>query len=336
MGTWEAATDNDLSGYGVTTLDCYDSQVHDDNMNWNGATGTGANNYRKLQSASDCSTPFAGKKATGAQFSYTGASSYVFYLNSEKFARIESVCIKMDTFYVGTTYGIYAYDDDQKFINLVIHDCNNSRGGSNCQGLYLRDGNRMLAFGVIAIDGDGAGINYTVGAGEVVAAVCCTAIGNNYGFYSTGAGIAWSCYAADNAVEDFRDSAVWSTDSGWNASKDDTADLAGQAGDNYKNNIDLTDAELDSDYFAVQGQTLSWANGAADNAGRNPYNDLSDGVEDFDNFLRSDANGAGETKFTQGIEGNDRPTEGTADVSWDVGASQQLAAATQIPVVHFF
>jgi hypothetical protein len=59
IDTWEADSDNNISGYGIVGLKCYDSQVHDQNVTMGGATGTDATHYRAIYSASDCATPFA-------------------------------------------------------------------------------------------------------------------------------------------------------------------------------------------------------------------------------------------------------------------------------------
>lgn len=326
--TWEADTDIDMTGQGVISLECYDSQIHVDFVVMAGATNTDKDNYRIIRSAAACATPFAGKKNTGANFNIT-TTSPIFSLN-EHYVRVASVVCKVTNNSAAVTYAMDTALNTigVKILNCVIHDCSNVT--NVVHGIRLYGAVDGLVYNTIIYNCDGSGIqmNTWVAAGARPAAVCCTAIGNGgYGLESVWASstaIVWSCYAADNTSGNFNES-NWDAPSGWNAAKDTTADLGGTAGDNYKNSIDLTDTELDADYLAVAGQTLSWNGAAGDRAGRNPYNDLTATV-DFYDFFKNDT--SGETLSKEDIVGNSRPTPDTADVEWAVGASQAVTVTT--------
>ena len=53
---------------------------------------------------------------------------------------------------------------------------------------------------------------------------------------------------------------------------------------------------------------------------KNPYDDLSAGWSDWNDFFKNDT--AGEAISKKDLKGNNRPTPDTADVQWIVGASQ--------------
>jgi hypothetical protein len=94
---------------------------------------------------------------------------------------------------------------------------------------------------------------------------------------------------------------------------DATADLGGMA-PNYLNNKDYyfggADAIMDADCLLT-----------APNAdGRNPYDDVTSVIGDFDDFLRNDT--AGDTLFGKSIDNQTRYNEGIADSPWSIGASQ--------------
>ena len=305
-------------------LDCYDSQNHDDYTYLSGASNTDATHYRCIRSSPNCTTPFAGKAGTGANFVYDGTEAKLFSF-TEEWARLENVAVK----YIGT-YGDVAcavkFDSAHcKAINVVVYDCNNQSVGNGTSGFYAT-ADQNLFYNCIVYGGDGfAAFRMAVGANETAAAISCTAVNSNatYGFYgsTSGTAIVFNCYAADHGTADFREDLTWwSAPSGWNAAKDTTADLNGTAGDNYKNSIDLTDTELDSNYLALTG--ISWNGAAGDRAGRNPYNDVT-ATCDFDDFFKNDTDG--ETISKKDITGRDRLTPDIADASWDVGASEYVS-----------
>lgn len=322
LASWESASDNDLSGTGITILDCYDSQNHDDSINAAGSANTDVTHYRMIRSASGCTTPFAGKDATGANFVYTGALQEMFEI-VETWFRVVQVCVRYNGSYSGNANAIGLMVDNAIVVNCVGFNCASSAGA--CYPFYAKE-NQNLFYNCIAYGGDGNGFQLRGSTSETIAAVCCTSIGNaGYGFeyYSSlKPNHVWSCYAADNTSGDFHEAAAyWDADSGWNAAKDASADLAAQAGDDYKNSIDYT-GSLDTDHLATANIS---ANGdAGDRCGRNPFNDFSAVVSDFNDFLRNDT--AGDALFKYDIAGNERPNESSADAVWDVGASQYVAA----------
>ena len=331
LATWEAASDNDLSGTGITVLDCYDSQVHDDEVNIAGATNTDITHYRVIRSSSSCTTPFAGKAGTGATLSYTNTGYQPFVL-SEEFARLVNLCITASGTRDGA-YGIIQFLADNTFgINIVAYDCVNQYAGQNVRAVLIRE-NQCLAYNFIVYGGDDHGIELNVAADETGGAICCTSVGNaGCGIYSReglGVAIVFSCYAMDNTTSAFNE-ADWDAPSGWNGADDATADLGGTAGDNYKNSVDY-DASLDADFLATANISANAA--AGDRCGRNPYNDVT-ATTDFNDFLRNDT--AGDALFGFDIAGNARPNEAVADSAWDVGASEYVAAGggLSIPVAQ--
>jgi hypothetical protein len=333
LSTWESDTDNDLSGTGITILDCYDSQAHNEGSTlFSGATNTDTTHYRMIQSSNSCATPFTGKNATGANFEAVANTGNAFSIG-ENYFRLLNLVAKLTNDHGGGSayYTVRITGWEAKVINCVIHDSSNLGVGLQTGGIYL-DQDGTLAYNCIIYGCAYVGVYIDAYALQrEAAAVCCTSCDNLYGFWgnesaiATDKAIAWSCYAADNATADFRDvAAEWSSPSGWNSSKDNTSDLGGTAGSNYKNGNDLiTGGELDADYLPTQH--IYWAGGAGDNAGRNPYNDLSASY-DFADFFKNDT--AGEDISKADIRGEDRPTPDTADVSWDIGAGEKAAILT--------
>lgn len=308
-----------MSGTGITVLDCYDSQVHNDDMRLNGATNTDATHYRKVQSSSSCSTPFAGKDGTGANFVYTGGNRQVFRLN-ETWSRVQQVCARYNGDNGLDSYTFWLDQASAKIShNVVFNSANASNDG---MGINMT-ANLNLAYACIVYGGDSNGINIDVGGGNTAGVICCTSVDNALvGITSGSAGgtaIAFSNYGMDNTGNEFSES-NWDAPSGWNGADDTTADLGGTAGDNYKNSVDY-DASLDADYLATAN--ISANGGAGDRCGRNPYNDVT-ATTDFDDFLRNDT--GGDPLFKYDIAGNERPNEDVADAVWDVGASEFVGA----------
>jgi hypothetical protein len=289
----------------------------------NGASNTDSTHYRKIQSSSSCSTPFAGKDATGANFVYSGTSHVLFYV-LEAYARITQLCLKYIPTYAGDARAVLLAGLNSKGINLVVYDSVNQNASNITRGLEAV-GDQNLFYNCIVYGGDDSGIRLLASTNETEGAICCTSVGNaSYGIYSAygqGVDIAFSCYAMDNAANQaFRES-YWDSPSGWNGADDATADLGGDAGDNYKNSVDY-DASLDVDYLATAH--ISANGNAGDRCGRNPYNDVT-ATTDFDDFLRNDT--AGDPLFSKDIAGNARPNEAVADAVWDVGASEYVITA---------
>lgn len=321
LATWESASDNDLSGYsGPVILDCYDSQAHDVGsvVTISGATNTSATIYRILRSASGCSVPWAGKVSTGANFTGVGAGNFQL---SEAYARLQDLSVVLSGNSASVVYAV-TLGTNTKAINAIAKSTNSGAGGA--VGFYM-NGNPCLAYNCIAYDCKTYGF-YPGTLGNSGYTICCTAIGNATGFYSTTltTDVAFNCYAANNSTADFGGTS-YNTPSGWCASKDETADNANAT--NYKNSLDLiTSGDLNADYLAT-AEDLYAAGGAGNNYGRNPYDDLT-GTIDFDDFLKNDT--AGETVARLDIRGTARPTYDTADCSWNVGASQAVSAGTTL------
>jgi len=347
LATWESATDNDLSGIGLSTLECYDSQDHNDAVSVSGATNTDATHYRIIKSSSSCATPFAGKKGTGANFIYTGTSFRLFQMQ-ETYCRIQEVTVRYNGTYAGTSTAIYLRTYAHiKAINCVVFDCKNNDASNVSKGIRV-DVDQGLVYNCIVYGGDGIGIHVSTGYAYLMphlfwlgGAVCCTAIKNaGVGISSliaVGTAIAWSCYAANNTGGDF-DASSWDAPSGWNGSKDTSAESV-HADNNYKS-LDLTSTGLNSftnetvgseDYTLTE--SADWNIGADQRCGRNPYNDLT-ATSDFDDFFKNDTNGEAISK--KDIAGNARPTPDTADAGWDVGAAEYVAAGPSGAIMNQF
>lgn len=314
LATWEADSDNDLTGYtGRVVLDCYDSQAHSGNIaaNLAGATNTSATIYRCIRSSPSCTTPWAGKPGTGANF-VTSNTGNPFTLG-ESYARFENFAIKHSfvtatdraTVSISGTYskciGVYVYDSVNTDATYLV-------SAFSC---YVTGG---LFYKCIADSNENIGFNINAAIGETIAAICCTAIGNGgVGISSptaTGVAIVFSSYAGNNTGGDFSAS-NWDAPSNYNVSGDASA-----PGANSTLNKDYWDGGADDAMDADHLLT------ATVGGGRNPYDDVT-ATSDFGDFLRNDT--AGDALFKYDIAGNLRPTDDVADTTWDVGASQYVA-----------
>lgn len=352
LATWEAASDNDLSSTGITPLDCYDSQDHDDSVTVSGATNTDRTHRREIRSASGCTTPWAGKAGTGAKFDYTASSSESCLLIEEDFARARDIEVQMTSNFsaTATVAGIMISGCTGAIaLNCVVHDCVNNGSGSKVNGIVIYPTGALqfnLAYNCIIYNNSGNGIYLANWVFSIrFAAICCTSVGNSYrGIYSVQGDSAlpcvFSCYAANNGTVDFySNTGSYGSASGWNSSKDTSSSSVDST--NYKNSNDLiTGGELDSDYLPTQH--IYWAGGSGNNAGRNPYNDVPDEVlgaadaKDFWEFLKADAWGGesavpGEAISRKDIRGTDRYAPTTADVVWDVGAGEYYVPGSRTP-----
>lgn len=328
LATWETDSEADISGYSArVVLECFDSQEHNDSVIMNDADNNAtASIYRVIRSASGCSTPFAGKANTGANFPVTGAN-YAFNL-SEPYCRVEQIVVSNSRNVGGLVLAIALFYDNTKVINVVVEDVTNIGAGS-AYGIYLSENNN-LAYGCIAYSCDEDGIYITVGGGETAGAVCCTSVNNGaVGISSNnsfGTAIAFSCYVMDNTTSAFNE-ANWDSPSDWNGADDATADLGIPTG-SYDNSLDL-DASLDVDYLATASlQTRDGGDELGDgNCGLSPVDNLSGSWNPDSFFTGPDA------LYGKDIAGNTRPV-GT-DGAWDVGASEFVAAGgLSIPIAY--
>lgn len=320
--TWEDATTGDQTGQGLVELaGYYKNGGHDDgSVDVADSTNTDSTNRRIIRSATTSDTPsiggdaFAGKDNTGADFVYTlDAGRYVITL-TEEYARIENLGLKATQNNIFGDYTLLLAGAHTQAVNFVIHDSSNSGSGA-CGGVSCV-GDIGLCFQGIIYGTDAVGFN-EVSSGTV-GWVCCTAGGNtSIGFNATANTLGQSCYGANNSA-DYSNAWGGVSGDGWCASKDATADLDGGAGNNYKNNIDLTDTEMDGDYLALE--SISWAGGVGDNAGKSPFGTF-EAVNNFDGFFNGDSP---DPLALKDIAGNARPAGD--DVAWDVGASQFVAA----------
>lgn len=314
LSTWEAASDNDLTGYsGPVILDCYDSQTHNNSLTLTGATNVSATIYREVRSAAGCAAPFDGELGTGANF------SDIFNVN-ELYGRLNEICVEVTLNNTGTGITqnsiVLLTNSYAKAIKCVARALNTGTGTAN--GFYTSNGHfpGRLFYDCIAIGckTDGFLVN-PLWADDGSYFVNCVAGGNGgIGFRlgaNAGVNVAWNCYGANNTGGDFSE-AGWDAPSGWNASKDNTSDLGGAAGDNYKNALDLiTLGKLDADYLALANDLYA-AGGAGANYGRNPLDDFT-ATYDFRAEIAD---------WAKDIRGTDRPSA-VADASWNVGASQK-------------
>jgi hypothetical protein len=223
---------------GVMYLDCYDGP-HVDRVTLADAT-TDSLHYRCIRSASDCATPFAGKRETGAYFQWND-NNHLFKLN-EDCARVERI---------GATLN-YTSDDTKvifdmpgnctKAIGCIAYDSTNMGNGS-VNGFAL-NGNNTIAANCIAHDIEGHGfVLYGLTYLNYYFACNCVAIDNGgQGFkqsYTSGETYVWNCVASNNAGGDFS-STVDQYNYEYNMSSDDTA-----PGGTSKTNKDFTSMWVD-------------------------------------------------------------------------------------------
>ncbi len=312
--TFEAAWDVNLATYGRLTLDCFDSQDHNDNpATFSGAT-TSATAYRCIRSSPDCVTQFAGTITTGAYVKSTTMGD-LFRLG-EGYARVEQMS--------GTCTGSASGNDSSfactvtgnKIIHCVSWQSKNS-GSGNQSGFFIDNDDNVLVYGCIAYDNDRYGFNAeNITAGTTTAFIHCTAVENaTYGFDLDdfdGQAIAQGCYAEGNTTDDFG-TTHWDAVGGYCVSLDATASNVDAV--NYTNSTDL---DLDASMFITNPNTY----------GRNPYNDVT-AAEDFDSFLYDGS--IADPLFYIDITGVLRPDPEVADAEWSAGANQGIAASTFIP-----
>jgi len=336
LATWESASDNDITGYSARVeLACYYKDGgHTDAIVLSSAT-TDATHYRVVRSAKSTdspaeTTPFAGKDSTGALFiNSTDIAQGGPMSLSESYARVEQISVHYTPDSSSSRYAIYLYSANTKAAHCIAK-CTNAGSGLG-HGIYATQADNLI-YACIAKDCKSYGIQIASAGAETQGAICCTAIGNGaYGFYGgTANSIVFSCYGGNNTTEDFVDDTAWWVDpSDYNVSGDESSDLGGES-TNYTHNKDYWDGggddAMDSDHLLT----------ASVDEGRNPYNDVT-ATSDFDDFLRNDT--AGDALFKYSIEGNERPNEDTADATWDVGASEYVAAggATSIlPMINYY
>lgn len=320
IGTWEAATDLALDY--KDNLEIYDSQNHSITGQTliAGSSGLSRSIYRILKGSPSCSVPFTGRAGTGPTFFYTGGGA----LNaSEGYVRFQDLCLKggLGTAKNTSTGLVVLNTDYAKVIRCVAYDTS----GETTNAFHLEQTRYGFCYACLVYGCDyNAFYLYPGGSTDDTPAICCTACDNTpyYGFYVgyfSQYGILWSNYAAGNGA-DFSDNAR-PTYSGWNASSDETADIAGDAGDNYKNSLDLLDS-LDADYLPTTASGFSANGSAGDRYGRNPYDDLFASF-DYDDFFKNDTSGEADSFLD--IQGNTRPNSTTADSTWAVGASEYEA-----------
>jgi len=182
-------------------LDCYDGP-HVDRVTMLGAITDGMH-YRCIRSASDCNTPFAGKRETGAYFVWNGIN--VLFRLDENFSRVENIGAKLTYSDTTTKTVFWLHGDYTKAIGCVAYDSTNSGTGS-LHGFVLQ-GSNTVAANCIAhnIKGDGFFVygNYPFSN----YAINCTAVNNGgIGFRQTTGGeniSFWNCVASNNAGGDF-------------------------------------------------------------------------------------------------------------------------------------
>lgn len=317
LATWEAASDIDISSYGILTLDCYDGQVHNDKIQANGASGIDATHYRRIKSSGGCSSPFDGRTG-GAVFNYTASGlRSTFYIEEEKFR-----CINITGSWIGS-WGWWnqCFDGsgtDVYFIGCIAKNCNNSSSGKTASGFKLW-GTSTHAIFCISYGNQDDGFTPNCDTGELAGVVCCTAIDNaDYGIQSTNANgtvYIWSCYAADNTNGDFGGSNVDSP-SEYNCSKDATSDLGGTA-TNYQNSTDLT-SKMDAYYIPTED--LGY--------GKNPYDGLT-ATYDANDFMYDGTNH--DALFEVDITGGDWSWS-VVDADIDVGAGQYITEVATLSI----
>jgi hypothetical protein len=288
LGVWEAATDNALGA--SEFLYCYDSQIHTDYVNINGATQTTSYRFRRLLSSPGCATPFDGKYDTGAIFYSTAGPAFIA---GEAQSEIVNVSVKMVINDSGD-WPVFrcggGTDNPAKIFGCIAYDSvNNGAGQANGFDAYSLPQGCLNS--CIAINNDGHGFDLDQAS---TVALNCTAVNNGaYGFYSiSNNGTAFSCYSSNNTSGDY--STSWSTASALYLSKDSSG----------SSQVTYT---YDSYGLITEEQT----------AGKNPYNDIS-GTFDY-NFIFNGT--SAHPYFYSDIRGKRRKTPETADTAWPIGAN---------------
>ena len=248
---------------GIMYLDCYDGP-HDDYVNLAGAT-TDSNHYRCIRSASDCTTPFAGKREAGAYFE-TIHTDAVFTL-TENYCRIEHIGAKLSTSSPSDERVFYVVGNNCKVIGCVMYDSSSS-ASAVVHGIEMQ-GNGGLVVNCIAHDNTGAGFRLTAGSGESNYAYNCTAVDNGEdGFEerSSGNNYVWNCVGDNNTSNDF--DSGFSSSSDYNMSGDTSAPGAHNKTSKSFTNMWASETSGSEDYhLSATGEADSDFQGGADPSG---------------------------------------------------------------------
>lgn len=352
FNTWESATDNDLSNYGKTTLWCYDnlgSGEHDlsgtNQWLFSGATNSTSGEYRQAVGSPFCKTPFTGKWQTGCNLFWSGETINQGINLTEDRSQARDFALKcIGSSDVSVLSAVDVEGNRAYAQNVVVAECENygTQGGYGfASSPVANEGTGK--YNCIALNCKTVGFySYQFGK-NFDYCYSCTAIGNPYNFYAGWIGfLVFNCLSKDAGTQGFKangDTALrFSDDGGWNISSDDSADLYGQAGNNYKQNAsgELDLAIQDSTGLMISGETLAWSGGAGDNAGRNVWNDAT-AIHNMDSRLVGGSNPSGEYWAPKDIRGEMRSMPWTPDSVWNVGASdgggQEAGGGAVQPVV---
>jgi len=206
LATWEADTDYDISSLGKVTLDCYDSQVHEETYRYfSGASGLDDTHYRCVRSSPNCAVPFAGHPDSGASFFKSDDLSKTSYYLC--FVETHFVCQDISASYYETSpsqdvnmfqqNGMYG-----KVLRCIAY--NGYNGSLDCNGFSVAVNYGALAINCIAMNNNGDGFIRTYSSFNPPQFICCSAIENKgYGFNLEARSDVYNCYAKGNVFGDF-------------------------------------------------------------------------------------------------------------------------------------
>jgi len=257
LDTWEGDSDNDLSGTGITTLECYGGPHNDSITQLTGAANADATHYRQI----------IGNGGNKITFNYTTDStlSAVFDLR-EDYARIIDLIVKITNNIDQGDFGGMFITGEPVYAHRCWFECKNAGAGSHAG---TAQGAGTYCCSCVANENDDHGFIL----GSVAYCYHCTAGYNGDDGYDEGAGanVVYNCASTGHAADDF--DVGFSGD--YNASEDNSAPDGGNSVTSVTEANAYTDA-AGNDYHVKDASSPLYQVGSAANEG--PFGTDYDGV----------------------------------------------------------
>lgn len=296
LGTWEAATDIDLTdatGSGDSkVLECYDTDAEfDDHVDLKSATTEQSPLHARII------RPAAGEGHDGTSnngvFFHHQTTITASFQISESFSSIQDLIVKANYSDLASKYVLKVTNSctNALFVGCICFDCINS--GAGITQIQAATSTDSWWINILYENGENHGFESKVGAGNTAYYYNCTSVNNgNRGWSnSSGTAVCKNCLADTNGGDDFESGTY--------------------TGSDYNSASDTTDPDSGTNNRTEQAFTFV-------NEGGNDYHLASDdgGAKDFGVDLSAD----GEFAFDDDIDGVIRAA------TWDIGFDEFVAA----------